>query len=368
MASSSSTTIPSSFAISITEKLTKTNYLLWQAQVLPAISAAQLEGFLDGSAAAPPATVAEKIDGKTVQAPNPEYARWVVQDQSVLSYLFSSLTRETLVGVATMRTSAQVWRTLEEMFSSQTRARSVNTRIALATTKKGNLTVAEYFSKMRSYADELVAAGKPLGDDEFVSYILTGLDEDYDSVYSAVVARSEGITPGELYSQLLSHELRWELRHGSSSNMQSSANAAAHGRGAFGGRTAGYPARGRGRGRGRSRGPYIANYRNNSSSNSDNTSNNQRPRCQVCMKVGHLAPNCWHRFDADYVPEQRNAAAATGPSSYGADSNWYIDTGATDHITGELDKLTMHARYTGNDQIRAANGQGHEEGASARPM
>jgi hypothetical protein len=34
--------------------------------------------------------------------------------------------------------------------------------------------------------------------------------------------------------------------------------------------------------------------------------------------------------------EQKNANAAT---SYGVDSNWYTESGATDHITGELDKL-----------------------------
>jgi hypothetical protein len=41
--SSSSTTIPS-FNISVTEKLTKSNYLLWQAQIMSAICPAQLEG------------------------------------------------------------------------------------------------------------------------------------------------------------------------------------------------------------------------------------------------------------------------------------------------------------------------------------
>jgi hypothetical protein len=29
-----------------------------------------------------------------------------------------------------------------------------------------------------------------------------------------------------------------------------------------------------------------------------------------------------------------------------------------DHITGDLDKLTMHDTYLGNDQIHAANGSG----------
>jgi hypothetical protein len=42
------------------------------------------------------------------------------------------------------------------------------------------------------------------------------------------------------------------------------------------------------------------------------------------------------------------------------DPNWYTDSGAIDHITGELDKLTMHDRYNGNDQIHVANGAGME--------
>jgi hypothetical protein len=41
-----------------------------------------------------------------------------------------------------------------------------------------------------------------------------------------------------------------------------------------------------------------------------------------------------------------------------SDPNWYLDSGATDHITGELEKLTMHETYHGNDQIRAANDAG----------
>ena len=38
-----------------------------------------------------------------------------------------------------------------------------------------------------------------------------------------------------------------------------------------------------------------------------------------------------------------------------------MDTGATNHITGELDRLTMHEKYRGHDQIyTAANGGGME--------
>jgi histone deacetylase 1/2 len=40
------------------------------------------------------------------------------------------------------------------------------------------------------------------------------------------------------------------------------------------------------------------------------------------------------------------------------DTNWYGDTGATDHITGELNQLTMKEKYKGREQIHTAIGQG----------
>lgn len=111
------------------------------------------------------------------------------------------------------------------MFSSQTRARAVNTRLALSTAHKGNMSVAEYVGKMRSLGDEMAAAGRPLEDDELVEYILTGLDDDYGSLVSAVLARDELISVSELYSQMLAFEIRMDLRNNGNS-FGSSANVA----------------------------------------------------------------------------------------------------------------------------------------------
>jgi histone deacetylase 1/2 len=78
----------------------------------------------------------------------------------------------------------------------------------------------------------------------------------------------------------------------------------------------------------------------------------------VCGKEGHSAVRCFKRFDHSYNgPSQKTAASAT---SYGVDTNWYMDTGATDHITGELEKLTMRNKYNGGEQIHGADGTGME--------
>ena len=66
---------------------------------------------------------------------------------------------------------------------------------------------------------------------------------------------------------------------------------------------------------------------------------------------------CWYRFDTSFQPEEKMAGSAT-TASYQVDTNWYVDSGATDHITGELDKLTVGEKYGGQDQVHTASRSG----------
>jgi hypothetical protein len=86
----------------------------------------------------------------------------------------------------------------------------MNTRIALATTKKYQLSISDYYDKMCHYVDDL-AASSLLWDDELVAYLLIGLDEFFNPIFTAIVARVDPISPSELYSQLLSFEQHTKL-------------------------------------------------------------------------------------------------------------------------------------------------------------
>jgi hypothetical protein len=86
--------------------------------------------------------------------------------------------------------------------------------VALATTQKGNLLVSKFFGKMKALGDDMAAAGRKLDDEELVEYILTGLGEDFTLVISAMCARAEPISVGELYTQLLHFESPQELLYG----------------------------------------------------------------------------------------------------------------------------------------------------------
>ncbi|WVZ68483.1 hypothetical protein U9M48_017417 [Paspalum notatum var. saurae] len=340
MASSSSTGSTPALQL-VTEKLSRNNFPLWKAQVLAVLRGAQMAGFLDGTNKAPPMTIKAMINDKEKEIPNPEFAVWTAHKQQVLSYLLLSLSRDILIQVVSIPSAIGVWRAIEGMFTSQSRARAINTRMALATTQKGNLSVAEYVSKMRILVDEMASAGKKLEDEDLVSYILAGLDEEFNPLVSAIAVRVQPITVGNLYSQMISFEQRMELLHGSP---QSSANSASRGRGNGG-------PRGRGQGRGRG-------YNNTRSGENGSSSETTAVECQLCGKRGHTVVKCFKRFDHTFTGKDRSTNAAS--KSYGIDTNRYTDTGATDHITGELDKLTVQDRYTGNDQVHTASGASME--------
>ena len=199
MASSSSAA--AAFAlIPIADKLHRDNYLVWRAQALATIRGAQLIDHLNPDHPFPEPKLADK-DGKPTDVPNPAYVVTLAQDSQVLSFIFNSISPPVMIQVAHCTKAAAAWTAIREMFLSQTQANIVNTRIALSTTKKGTATIADYIGRMKALGDEMASAGKPLDDDDMVSYILAGLEYDYISFVSSIcAARTEPIKVAELYS------------------------------------------------------------------------------------------------------------------------------------------------------------------------
>jgi hypothetical protein len=78
--------------------------------------------------------------------------------------------------------------------------------------------------------------------------------------------------------------------------------------------------------------------------------------CQVYGKTGHNALRCYKCFDANYHGEEKVANAAS--TGYNVDTKWYTDTSATNHITFKLDRLMMHEKFGGSDQVHTASGPG----------
>jgi hypothetical protein len=79
------------------------------------------------------------------------------------------------------------------------------------TTKKGYTTIAEFIGKMKALGDHMVTTGRPLGEEEFVEYILKGLDADVNPIISALIAGKETITISKAYQKLLAFETHMDM-------------------------------------------------------------------------------------------------------------------------------------------------------------
>ena len=253
---------------------------------------------------------------------------------------------EDIVGQLTrITTSVGVWDALHAMFGSQNRARVMQLRYQLSNLKKKDMTASEYFNRMKSYADAMAAAGKPLSDEEILGYILAGLGPDYEPLVASLTARDELVTLNNFYAYFLSAELRLE-QQSAASEIHPSANVAdtrqrngGHGGGNHGGHGrhngGGQAERGGRHGGGRGRGQGHGGGRNGGGGGS-------RLIYQVCGKPGHDALRCYNRFNHSFQPEEprpRNANAVHSNNTN--DSNCYFDSGATDHLTSDLDRLNF---------------------------
>uniref|UniRef100_A0A2N9GNC7 Retrotransposon Copia-like N-terminal domain-containing protein n=1 Tax=Fagus sylvatica TaxID=28930 RepID=A0A2N9GNC7_FAGSY len=322
-------------------KLTKDNYLSWKTAIIPYINGNKILHYIDGTTAAPPQYIPSPTSSTTL-IPNPAFTSWFEIDQLLLSILVSTISESLVPSLVGRSSSRDVWLTLEKMFSSQSRAQIMQTRYHLATLKKGNMSIPDYFQKAKSYADLLASIGQPIHDNDLITQILAGLPSDYNDLVTSINTRLEDMPIDELFGHLLTHELRLEQQATVPDLGIPMANLAAK---TFNSTPQGRP-----------------HHRSNggSSSSFPNSNNGSRPPCQICFKVGHTASTCWHRFEQQYQapmasqPASQAFVAATSPS---IDQVWYPDTGANNHLTADLSHLNLNAeQYTGHDQVRIGNG------------
>ena len=153
-----------SSAISL--KLDKDNYSVWRSQVLPAVIGHNLEGFVFGMKICPKEFV-EHTDpqGNITKSTNPKYIQWLREDQLFLSWLLSSLSTTILRSVTRIRSSHGMWIAVEQRFAVRSKAGLMPLKTHLQATKKGSLSICDYFNKMEAIANSIFLAGGDISDD-----------------------------------------------------------------------------------------------------------------------------------------------------------------------------------------------------------
>ncbi|KAJ9551582.1 hypothetical protein OSB04_015627 [Centaurea solstitialis] len=342
-------------------KLTPTNYISWKSQIQAILFGHDLLNFVDGTHSCPPETIT--TDSKTTS--NPAFQTWQRQDKLIFGSLLRTLSPTIVPLVAHATTTHAAWTTLATTYANPSRGHLLQIKDRLDTLSKTTQTVTEYMQSIKACTDELSFMGKPMDNEDIIAKVLKGLDYDsYKPVVDAVRARDSLISFEALHEKLINHEISLKNQNPPSS-FPASVHAATY--------RPNHP-------RGHSRNIITSGLLP-----SPNTTPNSRPskpylgKCQWCRHTGHvvsqcpifkqlfphivfptspIGPNPSHasrhtnrRPQTTFTP-QANVATFANSSS----TSWLMDSGATHHVTNDLENLALHAPYDGSDDLIIGDG------------
>ncbi|KAL5766747.1 hypothetical protein ACOSP7_017364 [Xanthoceras sorbifolium] len=278
----------------------------------------------------------------------------------------------------------------------------------LQTLKKEALSITDFVVKMKEIVQSLTTASQIISELDQISYILGGLGQEFDPVIASITAKKGEITLQEAQFLLMSFKARLEkfTTHitidlpPASTNVlhrihkgELPPNFISENNQNF---------RGKFRGRGRSR---IGRF------------SNSRPTCQLCGKSGHFATVCYYRYDNStgnfgrqqgqqgpmlqqypsasmaqqysstpmiqqyplasvaqqyssgpmiqhypsaptYQLQSSDINALVATASTVQDPHWYVDSGATNHITSDINNLSLNSSaYRDSESLAIGSGQ-----------
>jgi hypothetical protein len=228
----------------------------------------------------------------------------------------------------------------------------------------------------------LAAVGKPIPDEDLITYLINGLNSSFNSFITtiSILSRDTQLTFEDFQQELLNHEML--LNHQQAKVVDTSTFAL------FNQKQSHRPFSPRPRGNSFPRfspkhfgsrtnagapftrynaAPSPARYPSSFRPPAPRPAIDSRPilssapsiPCQICGKLNHLALDCFHRMDYSFQgrrpPPQLQAMVAQSNSVY-EDQEWYADSAANAHITHNLENLHIQQPFQSNDAVGVRNG------------
>ncbi|XP_078441498.1 uncharacterized protein LOC144711383 [Wolffia australiana] len=264
--------------LSMSVKLTKLSYLIWKIQIVPIVKAQGLGKHLTHP---PPSEEADTDDENTP---------WKRNNQQVLSTIISSMRPELLPVVSGCLTARDAWEKLATELSYASESRIMELTSRFHSIKKGTKSLDEYISEFRQLLAELVNAGKFVANRTIKFFFLRGLGSKFCSFCTGVTTRNENLSFDDLLASLRAEVSLDNFGSDDEAHAapiapmvnQTQSNLSNNNQGFF---TNQYQATNRDRNQ-----RYVT--RNNDNRGRGGRNGHFIPRCQLCLKQGHRAPEC----------------------------------------------------------------------------
>jgi len=163
-------------------------------------------GFVDGTNKYP-SRFLDDASGNPTTTVNPKYTEWHKKDQTLLIWIFATLSDTVFPYMVGCRTVMAAWSILEIKFANISCAHTIQLKAQLQNTTKGERSVSDYLQAIQEIVDQLAAAGQPIVGEDLVLHMLRGLLSEYEDFATSIRVRSDAITAEDLHSLILSEEV-----------------------------------------------------------------------------------------------------------------------------------------------------------------
>ncbi|KAH0780739.1 hypothetical protein KY290_000337 [Solanum tuberosum] len=282
---------------------------------------------------------------------------WNRQDQLIRSALVASLSSEVVPLVLSADTSFDVWTTLHNTYARPSRARLLGLKESLSQATKGTQSMSSYLQHIKQLVTTLNSAGATLTMDDITLHVIHGLSPEYRGICDSLRTRDSPITFDELHEKLCDYEA-YLCRQSAASSMPITANFVAKSNS----NNSNNSRNNKNNRQSTFQNQNVFGHRNNQAMNS-RQSNKQSSRviCQYCDKPGHVVKQC-QKLQAAFpwfAPSMESSVTSnsTGNSQPRANfvssptgsADWLVDSGASHHVTSDLQNLSLNTDYDGDD-------------------
>lgn len=348
------------------ELLNGKNYQSWKYNIKLVLMERGLWSFIAGGEESPPETATTNVRNA-----------YRLRSDKAYSLIALSVEKNLQVHISTTTDPKIAWDTLKNQFEcvSITQVVRLNRKFYAATMNEGT-DILEHLTHMTTLAEQLREMNEEISDKKFATVVLGSLPESYDNLISSLNTQKIEELNWENIKALLIEEQLKRTEKGAKQLELSSRNEALFSKkgGMFGNkRKQDYNPRQRSR---------EYNHRQRSQEYNPRQRSQERSlgdtRCFKCGKLGHIVRNCPlnkkdSRNQSNFAEgnneaqgsQKKDDVALSSATSQDKGSLWYIDSGATKHMTSRKDLIVDYIQYPqpseiflGDDRVIKALGEG----------